>query len=358
MRSPGLACSLFALVACGNGSSTPIDARVTSDAPPQIDSMVPMFDGGTAMIPEDLPDPLPSGAVALKVATFNAGLIAVVKGPEERLALQIPALKALDADVICMQEIFTQYTNGPTMAAALADTYPYSYWTWTGQYVQRNGLLIVSKHPLYRGRELYYTMGNAGPTVDRMVIGATVVDSADQWHANVLCTHMHAGLKSADLPIKLAEATELNAWAATEGYTTGPTFLLGDFNAGPVPPSSLDSCECDMNGDTDPQTCTPCDAADLATWNKLREVFTDPFPEAADFFTSGREQFLQLAVVPGLFPDEPTQRIDHCMYRDLGTAEFLTGDTVLDEPQTIVVNGETLEYLSDHYGVMCEFGTP
>lgn len=356
MRSFGLA-FLFALVACGGGDSTP-DARQIADAPPQIDSTVPMNDGGTAMIPEDLPDPLPSGTVDLKVATFNAGLIAVVKGSEERLALQIPALKALDADVICLQEIFTQYTSGPTMAAALADTYPHSYWTWTGQYVQGNGLLIVSKHPLYRGREHYYTMGNGGPTVDRMIIGVTMVDSANQWHANVLCTHMHAGLKAADLPVKLDEATEINTWAASEGYTTGPTFLLGDFNAGPIPPSFLDACECDTNGNTDPNTCTPCDAADLATWNKVREVFTDPFPENADFFTSGRDQFLQLAVVPGLFPDEPTQRIDHCMYRDLGAAEFLSGETVLDEPQTISVGGETLEYLSDHYGVSCTFGVP
>jgi endonuclease/exonuclease/phosphatase family metal-dependent hydrolase len=353
MRLSSLACTVLLLAACGGGSSNP-DARPSSDAPPQIDSMLPSGDASMAMIPEDLPSPLPSGPIDLTAVTFNTGLIAVVKGPEERMALQLPALKALDADVLCLQEVFTGYTNGPMMAAALADTYPYAYWSWTGQYVQRNGVLIVSKHPLYRGRELYYAMGNEGPSVDRIALGVTMVDSANAWHADVICTHMHAGLKAVDLPKKLSEATELNAWAATEGYTTGPTLLLGDFNAGPVPPSA-DVCECDDLGDTDPLTCKKCDAGDLATWNKLGEVFTDPFPEDADFFTSGREQFLQLAVVPGLFPDEPTQRIDHCMFRDIAPAVFVTGNTVMDAPQSISVGGETLEYLSDHYGVMCSF---
>lgn len=342
--------------ACGGGGDETIDARPPlPDARPAIDAMPNNADAGTASIPEDLPSPLPSGTVDLQVATFNAGLIAVVKGTQERLALQIPALEALDADVICLQEIFKVETSGPAYAAMLASTYPYHYYSWTGQYAQGNGLLIVSKHPLYRGRELYYTMGNGGPTVDRMALGVHVVDSDNDWHAKVLCTHLHAGLKTPDLAIKLDQATELNAWAATEGYTTGPTFLLGDFNAGPVPPSA-NPCECDDDPTGDAGTCMPCDAADLATWNKVREVFTDPFPEAQDFFTSGREQFLELAVVPGLFPDEPTQRIDHCMYADIGAASFKSGGPVLDAPQNITVGSETLHYLSDHYGVSCTFG--
>lgn len=353
MRTRFLALALTVLaVGCGGGDAQP-DARPDGriyDGPPGPDA-------GSAVIPEDLPDPLPSEPVNGSFVTFNAGLIQVVKGGPERIPLQVPALKALDADVLCLQEIYMAYTSPPAYAAMLADTYPYAYWTWEGQYQMRSGLLIVSKHPLYRGRTVRYDQGNEGPTVDRMAIAATVVDATDGWHANIVCTHLHAGLKTPDPATRLAEAQQLRTWAAEQNVDDGPSILLGDMNSGPVPPSYTDICECSDFGEADAGTCDNCDLADTDTRAELGMTWTDPWPLTADFFTSGREQFLSLAVVPGLFPDEPTQRIDHCMHAGIAPSAFV-GDAsglVMTADPNLDVDGEILHYLSDHYGVRCTF---
>jgi endonuclease/exonuclease/phosphatase family metal-dependent hydrolase len=359
MTRMGILSVVSVLVACGGGGSDRPDARPVFDARPADANNT---DASIAPLPEDLPDPLPSGDISAEFVSYNAGLLQVVKGAAERLPLIITGLKALDADLICMQEIWPVYTSGPDLAAALADTYPYSYWTWEGQYGLKNGLLIVSKHPLYRGRTLYYAEGNGGPTLDRMALGVTVVNETEDWHANVVCTHMHAGLGDTDDPdraIRLAEADELRAWAATENLDDGPSILLGDFNSGPVPPSQTGICECSDAGELDasPSCIESCDEPDIATRANLQQTWTDCWAVDEDFFTSGRDQFLQLAVVPGLFPNEPTQRIDHCMYKDIGGAAFVPGSsgTVMTEDPALEVDGETLNYLSDHYGIRCAF---
>jgi endonuclease/exonuclease/phosphatase family metal-dependent hydrolase len=359
MTRMGILSVVLVLSACGGGGSDRPDARPIVDARP-IDAS--NLDAGTQPLPEDLPDPLPSGDISGEFVSYNAGLLQVVKGGAERLPLIITALKALDADVICMQEIWPVYTNGPELAAALADVYPHSFWTWEGEYGLRNGLLIVSKHPLYRGRTLRYAMGNDGPTLDRMALGVTVVDATEGWHANVVCTHLHAGLGDLDDPdrdIRLAEAAELRAWAATENLDDDPSILLGDFNSGPIPPSQTSICECSTDGELDagPQICDNCDEPDIATRADLEQTWTDCWAVDADFFTSGRDQFLQLAVVPGLFPNEPTQRIDHCMYKGLGGSAFVPGSSglVMTADPALDFEGETLNSLSDHYGIRCTF---
>ena len=72
-----------------------------------------------------------------------------------------------------------------------------------------------------------------------------------------------------------------------------------------------------------------------------------------------------MSLVPGLYPHEPSQRIDHCFYRDFTDEEFkATGSgLVLTEDPAIVISNPnpppddlTLHYLSDHYGVHCIFG--
>ncbi len=351
----------LALSACGgDDSSSTADARARSDAAVTIDASVPdatMSDGGTALIPETRPSPLPTGTMTLKAVNYNAGLLAgVVKGDVERAALIVTELKAVDVDVICMEEIFKGHSTAAEFAAKLADTYPYSYWTWTSKYPQGNGLLLMSKHPMYRGRELYYSMGNGGPTVDRMAIGVTIVPTDNAWYANVLCTHETAGLRPVDndTVTRQSQIAELKAWAMAEGYFDEQTILLGDFNAGPA--WSAPVCECGVMT----TTCSKeCDPADTLAYDKVAQDWTDPF-SGQDFSTSDRPQFLELAVIPSLFPDEPSQRIDHCWYRNLGTAKVIAADTkkVLTTRPNISINGgtETITYMSDHYGVQCAFG--
>ena len=357
MRTLSLMTALVLVVACG-GDDAAIDARPPADTAIPADAFIPPGpDGGTSLIPEDLPSPLPTGAADLTVVTYNAGLIAVVMGAAERLPLIQTAVKALPADVVCMQEIYTGFTKPHLFAAAMADTFPYSYWTWTGVAASGNGLMILSKHPLYRGREIQFAQGTT-TTVDRMAIGATVVDSDDAWHVNVLCTHLHAGLDPVDdFPIKGSEIDEIETWADAQ-WPDGPTLLLGDFNCGPMPPSA-DPCDCDTNGGSC-ETVDHCDAPDMTNYNKLLETWTDVFAADDDFFTSGHDQFIDMSLVPGLYPNEPSQRIDHCFYRDFTQEEFKAGELVLTEAQSIdiVVNEVdiTLEYLSDHYGVQCTFG--
>jgi len=347
----------------GGGGEETIDARPHADARPGIDAN--LGDAGTASLPEELPDPMPTGDPDLTVVMYNMGIIATVKGPAERLPLIRDGLKGLDVDVICMAECYRgPYTNPEAFAAELADVYPYSYWTETGKFASYNGLLIVSKHPLYRGREVYYSQGNDGPqTVDRMGIGVTVVDKDGEWYANVMCTHQHAGLDPAgettNSDIRSSEITELTALGTEEGYYDGPTFMLGDYNSGPgVPP---EDCECE----TTPDTCDPiCRPPDMTAYGVAISLgWTDPFPtDPSPFWTSGREQYTSLELIPGLYPAEPSQRIDHCFYRNLGTSVFKDGGIELDDPVDIEVEGldgpETIHYLSDHYPVSCTFGPP
>jgi endonuclease/exonuclease/phosphatase family metal-dependent hydrolase len=352
----GLMGLCLVVAACGgDDDSSTSDARIPADA--SIDASQPdatVSDAGGAVLP-NRPSPLPTGTPTLKAVSFNAGLITVVKGAAEREPLIVAGLKALDADVLCVQEIYSGYKEPPAFAAQLVDKYPHSFWSWTGQYPQRSGLLILSKHPLYQGRETYFTMGNGGPTVDRMAIGATVIPSSNAWYVNVLCTHQHAGLKSGDTDIRQSQGAELKTWAMAENYFSEQTLLMGDFNAGPGW-AAAPACECGVMT----TTCdNDCDTPDTVAYNAVKADWTDAF-DGATFFTSGREQFLQLALVPGLFPDEPSQRIDHCFFRNMGAAQIIPADTkrVMDADQTISINGgsETLNYLSDHYGVQCAFG--
>ncbi len=359
----GLIIGCVTLFGCGGGSGDDtIDARPGFDAS-HFDAAIDAqgSDGGTALIPEELPDPLPSGPADLSVINYNAGLIQVVLGPEERMPLIQTALKAVDVDVICMEEVWWQYTSPNEFSAEMADTFPYSYWTWTGTSPMGSGLMILSKFPLYRGREIRYTAQDDPPAVDRMAIGATAV--ADDFHINVLCTHLHAGLDSDDdYTIRGSEIDELDDWA-DENWPDGPTLLLGDFNSGPVPPST-DVCECDDTGDENPDTCTKCVDADLTSYHKVLETWNDPFAENADICTSGHAQFIDMSLVPGLYPHEPSQRIDHCFYRDFDDEEFKSGQLELTEDPNIEITNPFgddpatifLHYLSDHYAIHCVFG--
>jgi len=345
----------ISLAACGDDDDDDDvvvpDAALGFDAA-SIPDAAPIGPDGGPMLPETLPDPLPNGPLDLTVVTFNTGLIQAVKGAAERLPLIVTALRNTNADVLCLQEVYNEYESPYGMAEALAAEYPYSYWDPVGETAFKNGLLILSKYPLYRGRTLYFVANNTPPFPDRAAIAAWVVHT--DWAVPVICTHLQAGLAGTEDPaIRLAEVGEIDAWAQAEGYLTVRSLLLGDFNAGPDPDPT--DFECD-----DPAT-TPavelCEAADLVAYNAvLADGWTDPFP-ADSPCTSCRAQYIALELIKGLFADEPDQRIDHCFYRNLGVdTVFNGGDVVLDEVQSIPYMSETLLTLSDHYGVECIFG--
>src|SRR5687767_11969495 len=107
------------------------------------------------------------------------------------------------------------------MADALADTYPYAWWTWDGITSYGNGVLIVSKHPLYRGRSLLYTNADPNGVVDRLLLGVDVVTPDAHFH--VMCAHLTAFSNAGNIAVRQAQIDETKAFAMAEGYWDEPT---------------------------------------------------------------------------------------------------------------------------------------
>jgi endonuclease/exonuclease/phosphatase family metal-dependent hydrolase len=336
---------VLAVAACGD-----------DDGPmPQPDGPLPLeVDGGVdagldagpqrAELPEAPPGGIPVGIPEVELVTYNLALVGAVKGGAERKPELVDAVNTLDADVVCLQEAYHQYTDPMDFAALISEKFPYAYWSFTGDTLWRNGVVLASRHPLYRGRELLYASNDPGNFVDRIAVAADVLVEGESYF-HVICTHMQAGLGEPGLTVKAAEIDELDAWADLEGYLDSPhdTFLLGDFNLGPDP---IGAC----TESTDPMCLPP----DLANYDKLLETWLD-VGASATFCTQCRDVFLPMQVIP-LFEDEPDQRIDLCLY--LGTNGSLPGTVqrIMDEPVEIMAGGETLTSLSDHLGVSCRFG--
>jgi len=357
-QTPRFLCALVGLAlvgACGgdDDGANP-DARPRPDAAPPIDAAPP--DGGTSGLPETLPSPLPTGPVDTKVMTFNVGLIQLVRGSVERLPHIIDAVKASDAEIVCFQEVYLQYTNPATMAAELADTYPYAAWTWEATNPLGPGTMIVSKVPLYRQRFLRYTMNDPNNTVDRAVIAATAV--SDTWHLDVLCTHLEAGLDAPSTAIRRDEISELGELVVANDYDDGPAVLLGDFNAGPEANPNEPDEEC-----SDTSSCpSGCLTADSQSITDMETVYgwTDRSDE--NTFTTCtwcKAEGTALALVD-LFPCEGSQRIDHCFVRGLTggsdvTSQVRAMNQAVDIPLDSGANAHTL---SDHFAVECTIAPP
>ncbi len=372
MRAPRLALGILAAAtglsataACGGGDDdTTIDARPRPDASGPIDAAPP--DASGSVLPEDLPTPLPSGPVTASTMTFNVGLIPTVKGRTQRLPEIIEAVEASGVDIVCFQEVFETYDDTtdpasfidpPTVAAELADVYPYAAWDWGGTSSLKNGVMIVSKVPLYRRRFVRFTMNDGNQIVDRAVVTATAVDEDAGWHLNVMCAHLQAGLDTANTTARRDQLREIDELAEAEGYNDGPSILLADFNAGPDP-DPLDE-ECPGQGSC-PATCS---AVDTQTIDMVADTYgwTD-WAEGLGFTpcTYCKAEADAMAYPLALFPCEGSQRIDHCFTRNLGTAEVVTMDRVMDEPfsPALPTSQGDVAHLSDHFAVRCEIAVP
>ncbi len=359
MRRQRLGLSLALLAACGGDDPAAIDAARIDGTP--IDAFSP--DGDISGLPEELPSPLPNGDVDARIMTFNIGHFATVRGGRERLPHQITAIEESGADIVCFQEVYTlpdpdvRYVSPHSLAAELADVYPYAAWSWETTNMLGSGNLIVSKVPLYRQRFLRYTMNDANTIVDRAVLAATAV--SDDWHLDVLCTHLQAGLDPENAPIRLDQIRELGLFVTEHDYADGPSVLLGDFNAGPDP-DPLDE-ECPGQEPSCPATCTPVDTATLATLTGggASGGWTD---RAGDLgfteCTYCKPEADALAAV-ALFPCEGSQRIDHCLSRGTGNAQISALERVMDQAVSIQLSGNnTAMTLSDHYAVKCTISAP
>lgn len=280
---------------------------------------------------------------ALALATFNTGLVGVVKGVDVRRTAIETALAESTIDVLCVQELFNPIVIAD-FAESLKDTYPHSYHSDLGESAVGNGLLILSRYPLDNGEALLFEAADASGLTDRMVVASDVVLGEERLH--VLCSHLVAGLDADSTAVRGAQVDEIVAFADAHGYLEGPTVLLGDFNMGPDP---VGSCT-----DTDDP---PCLLPDLATYDKVLETFDDA---AADLgaCTQCRDSFLPLQVLTS-YVDEPDQRIDHCFTLALDPWTASGASVVFDQAVSLDYTAndgtmETLTTLSDHFGVRCD----
>lgn len=337
---------LVVTMACGGGGGDddvdPADASVMFDAAAP-DAFVDNSDAGAAQLPEDLPDPLPNGAPTVKLATYNVALLQTIKYQNERKPQIVEALKALDADVLCIQEAWNEISSGADISALLADEYPYAMWTWTAENAFGNGLALVSRHPMYQGRELRYE-ANVEQVVDRVLISATVV--TEDSHFNVLCTHLQAFNDPEYLAARQAQIGEIEDYLVDNGYDGERTFLMGDMNCGPTTGCAFSEC---------------MDEADTASLAMLEANWTNAanvvgVPAGGDGETCTYCHLyadpLQLIAPTDNFADS---RIDHVMYRDLDSVPT-SCEIFLDDTVTYTAGGgDVTTQLSDHRGVACSF---
>lgn len=339
------------LSACGgdgsdavDGPATQDDAGIAQDVGPD---SAPAEDAGgdgaafSPTLPEDLPDPLPSGTPDVTLATFNTGLAATLKGAVQRLPEIVDGIKQLDADVVCLQEVWTTFTSPEAFAAQVATEFPYAFWYERGTTPMGSGLLVLSKHPLYRGRALVYAQQEPGGYFDKAVVGVDVVTDDSYFH--FMCTHTAAPTDATGPPLRMAQIDEMNAFAATNGYGSGALFALGDFNTGPDP---TQSCT--------PTTTPACNEPDVTSYAKLLETYTDP-NEDWDQCTWCRAIAMPFQLSAS-FGADPDQRIDHCLHQGLTAGHFKSRSLIFDEVVAIQVGSLTLEHFSDHLGVSCTFG--
>jgi endonuclease/exonuclease/phosphatase family metal-dependent hydrolase len=335
MRWP---CLLVVAAACGGGEPADPDARPVADGGGPADAIA--VDAAYALLPEDLPEPLPDGPVNARLAVYNTALSLTIKYAEAREPHIIDAVRGLDADVVCLQEIWDHFTSVEAFAAAVAADWPYAFWSNIDTGAWGNGVLLLSKHPMYRGRHLRFAANDPNGLIDRIVIGAEVV--TPDAHFTALCTHLYQDELDAT-GIRMAEIAELATWAQAEGWWAGPTVLLGDLNTGPTTSST---------------SCDPCQEMDTASYPRLLEDWTDANADW-DQCTFCRDLALPLQIIGGI-EDFPDRRIDHCLVRGLGEAQGIARALLFDQPVDVddAQAGTVNTLLSDHLGLRCDLAPP
>lgn len=92
----------------------------------------------------------------MRILTFNTGCAQLRLGPIRidlvpRLAKRLHALaeelRSIDADIVCLQEVF-RADHARILARALAERYPFSWHDPARGFRYNSGLLVFSKHPV------------------------------------------------------------------------------------------------------------------------------------------------------------------------------------------------------------------
>lgn len=234
----------------------------------------------------------------MKILTLNTW---GKNGPADRRALLVQAIRDLDPDVACLQEV-----TDPGLLEALAD-YPVRL------HAPQGGLATLSRFPASSSRIFTYSAVSPLEPYRRQLLLAELSCAAGPlWVGNT-----HLAWRAEDEPTRLAQVEQLLYWVAT----LRPAVLLaGDFNAAP-------------------------DQAPIA---RIREGgFTDLFghlhPDEAGITWDNANPYIQSHAVR--FPD---RRIDFLFLRQDPAGPFKPARCEVVCQQPFAAGG----YPSDHYGVL------
>ncbi len=277
----------------------------------------------------------------LRVLTFNTGLTEIrlfgaalyedVPHVVPRAAGLAPALRAVGADIVLLQELVPQRVK-KALAAALRDLYPYRAGIAEDSRFYGTGLLTLSRHPLEDAACTPFAAqtleeGLFGP---RGMLSCTVRTPA-LGRCRVVNLHATAGgayrQRRRQGAASRRDAQIAEAIAAAAAPFAGPVVLAGDFNSDPATDAAADA-RLSAAGFADAAALAPDPARRRSTW--------DP----ANPLNRSRA---------GAAP----RRVDHIFVRAGSGQPVEARDVriVLDEAAVPVPDGGPVP-LSDHYGLL------
>ena len=277
----------------------------------------------------------------LRLLTLNLGLPSVSLGQRRRLPLAelahrrltaAPAqLRALNADIISLQEVF-HITDQSYLVAALKQDYPYHCALRGTKSAIGNGLLYLSRYPLTECALTIHKTAMASPLQKEAAFLSVTAQLTDLPNLRLLALHLTAAGPFSN-PQSEAELKrrrrELEALLASPGASD--SVLLGDFNASPHVCPEIYS-EIIERGYYDAFIEAGCaDGAHAATWE--------------------RENYFNRR---SLYRNAPSQRIDHVFLPDslAKTWTVVSAQIALRDP--VGLHGNEAFTLSDHFGMLVD----
>ena len=266
----------------------------------------------------------------MKILTFNTGLLELSVGKisfdvvpfvEERAVLLPEYITNINADIVCLQEIFR--LEDMDKLRSISEMYPYMYFSDHKNLLKRNGLCILSKHSFKTlGTVRFKTKG-----VEKFVQKGAVriqITEGEYKGVEVVNTHFpYGGFGSSSQTLRSTvrlrnkNIQQLHKKIYDEKITT---IIAGDFNFGP--------------------TITP------ENYNKMKLLGYEKI--SLDKITWDVENPLNL-----MFPTSVSKSIDHIFINKKQDLDFsiLSNKRVFDSSFKI---GGKDAFLSDHFGQLCE----
>lgn len=302
----------------------------------------------------------------MKFISFNAGLLSIsILGGlkkvepagwvEERFSKMTEVLAYQDADVLLLQEVYSQ-SHKKGLAAALAEYYPYASYSRVDPVFRLlpDSLMVLSKYPISDDQFVRF---DAGRWDERLLDtkGFLRVDIQDSplGHLRVCNAHTTAGVFThPEHPkidsVRMRQIEQL-ATSARKVSGTAKIILAGDFNCGPGVPCGVGSKIEPLNfGNV---VISGGDRVSVSNYQKLFELgFTDTYASmglAEQATWSPTENPLNAGGEHASWGCPP-QRIDH-VWVEAEHLKATEGAIFLTEKIVEISSGNSAP-LSDHYG--------